>query len=374
MDDSKSKSEGVAANKEVPKGSEEVLIEIDGKFELVSAADMQANQPTDPRSTQHPEANNVQDQAAIKKSHDDHVNFGAGGKEKQRMKKSDKKQEHSAVENYDDDFEGGSCTSSAPSVDNVGSNIGKSTPQPSVDPREQTKPHVSEPASVVAYQNEDSDSNKPSGDTTAAIDVKDSKANTVGDSQTELRQRHSSVEIIVSEHNVRRVGRESTCTNKSTSTGRSRTKSAPDSRSTQSQYWDEDEVDKRLMCENAFKAWLAKKDAQISEERKLQRANTSVLTREEKLQKIEMCENAYKAWLENKNRQVHERRYHQRAKSASTGTSNEPQQSTAAFRYWLEQKQIQRQKEKTVEIRRVKEEAVLAQKVEPSIANQAYRR
>lgn len=377
MADSKSKPEISVSSKEIAKGSEEVLIEIDGKFELVSAADMQANQPTDPK---HSEASTAHG----------HKEEKMGGK---------KEVNSDDAENYDDDFEDDvPSTGSSPIVEKTA--LQHSPQSKKETSNEQTEQHFSRkptaseepstaektminrstavPKKKTSIQERPNSGSKSSPSTKEVAKVQDApsrdiipvKSDAFAESQTELEQ-HRSVEIIVSEHN-------SESTNKSNATtGRSRTKSAPESRSTLSQFWEDDEMERKQRCESAFRAWLVKKDAQIAEERKLQRANTRVLTREDVLQKIEQSETAYKAWLENKNRQVQERRHHQRTiKSASTGNSKESQaqQSAAAFRSWLEQKQVQRQQEKEVHVRRVKEEAELARTVDPSLANHAYRR
>lgn len=416
-------------SKEVPKGSEEVLIEIDGKFELVTAADMQAKQPTDPptpRLQQQAKASGTEDPAAIKNSENKHI-------------KLEKRHESTEAENYDDDdFEDDdashSSASSSPSVDHIETATPSdhkekdemeqsSTPKSSVDPVSTEPPSnvvgESITADLVEEKNTTAPVESPSNNSSALIEAqnnnsapiqdqsktddasesgthatqnhsntepviklpprtKDSKSIlgtsaesvSVKDSNISVKHQGSSVEIIVSEHGVQ-AATDSAYTNKS-SNERSRTKSAPSRSTIISQYWEDDEAERRQRSENAFKAWLSKKDAQIAEERRLQRANTRMMTREERLEKIEMCQNAYRAWLENKNREVRERRHHQRnVKSAST---KEPQESAIAFKQWLEQKQIQRRKEREIQIKREKEEAELAQRVDPSIANQAYRR
>ena len=461
MADSKSKPESSVSSKEIAKGSEEVLIEIDGKFELVSAADMQANQPTDPK---HSEASTIQYQKTEE----------LGRKNQQQVYSDD-------PENYDDDFEDDSRSnySSSPAVEHDKKTAVQHTPQHSPQADNETdseqftsKPTVSEEPSTVkekaigtAVQEKTSIQERPISGTTrprasssskgtkkaakdqdatsgSQTDLKHSQSSQADSrqsqtdlrrspagsrrlqsdlkrsqsdltqsqtdlrrlqtdsrrsqsqsqtdprrsqsdlrrsqsdlrrsqsdlrqSQTDLGLQRSSVEIVVSEHNT-------LSSNKSNI----RTKSAPGSRSTVTQPWEEDEMERKQRCESAFKAWLARKNAQIAEERKLQRANAKVMTKEDILQKIEQSETAYKAWLENKNRQVQERRYHQRAiKSANAGIPKEAkaQQSAAAFRGWLEQKQMQRQKEREMQIRRVKEEAELARTVDTSLANHAYRR
>ena len=365
-------------SKDVSKGSEEVLIEIDGKFELVSAADMQANQPTESPNQKSQEASDTHHQ-------DFNMKPGVRGKDR---KKSDK---NSDTENYDDDFEATSSSSSS-SVDNTTSNLNQDLSKKQEESYASETPSGYLPTKTPEVVNSNSndiqekpstdDTNNGSNSATAIVSDPTNMSNPTGKvedqpnaeitpiNKTDLGQRRSSVEIVVSEHNTQVIS-----TNDSSSNRLSRTKSAP-SRSTLSQYWEEAEVDRKERCESAYRAWLAKKDAQIAEERRLQRANTKLLTREEKLQKIEQCEAAYKAWLENKNRQVHERRNQQRAvKSASVGTSKECQahQNAAAFRKWLEQKQQQRQKEREIETRRAKEETELAQKVDSSLSNQAYR-
>lgn len=143
------------------------------------------------------------------------------------------------------------------------------------------------------------------------------------------------------------------------------------------QVWEDTEAyDKRVRNEYAYKAWLVRKDAQMAEERKLVRLNTRIPTREERLEKIEHCKQAYRAWLENKTREIRQRRLEERLTKSATQFDSEriKTQSTLSFEVWLEQKHQQRRKEHQLAMKKAKEEDGILTKVEPSIAQLAYKR
>lgn len=136
------------------------------------------------------------------------------------------------------------------------------------------------------------------------------------------------------------------------------------------------EIERRKRNESAFQAWLAKKDAQIAKERKLRRP-VNVLTSHDRLEKVEQCEYAYQAWLNKKSREIYEKRKIEHdAKTAQNPDYRTLQkaQSAAAFRKWCQQKQVQKHKERMLEIRKSKEEEALAQRINPSLAQQSYMR
>ena len=137
--------------------------------------------------------------------------------------------------------------------------------------------------------------------------------------------------------------------------------------------WQEAQMERKRRNEAAYNAWLVKKDNQIAEQRKIERMNRAIVTRDDLLHKMENCEVAYKAWLKEKNQKIHEKRLEDRAtKSANLETTTYT--STLSFQMWLEQKQIQRQKERAIEMRRMKEEAEVEKKITPEDANLAYKR
>ena len=141
--------------------------------------------------------------------------------------------------------------------------------------------------------------------------------------------------------------------------GRSRTKSAPSSRP--------DEAG-----QEAFEAWLTKKNEEIATQRKAERSKQNCPTPEEIRRKKEESEACYRAWLAKKKKQIEEER-EKRKELIRPTTGHTRQECTEAFKAWLDTKKIYELEDRKGREARLKSQQEEASKVRPDLAKQAYR-
>ena len=140
---------------------------------------------------------------------------------------------------------------------------------------------------------------------------------------------------------------------------RSRTKSAPASRP--------DEAN-----QEAFEAWLSKKNDEIITQRRVERAKQNYPTPEELRRKKEESEACYQAWLSKKKKQIEEERTKKRKELRPT-TGHSRQECTEAFRAWLDAKKLHELEERKVREAQLKQQQEEASKIRPDLAKQAFR-
>jgi len=144
--------------------------------------------------------------------------------------------------------------------------------------------------------------------------------------------------------------------------GRLRTKSAPGPRVNEA-------------SQEAYDAWLAKKNEEITARRKAERAKVNILTAEDVRRKKEEAEASFQAWLTKKNKQIQEERLLLRQKETVSRptTGNNKQECSEAFKAWLEAKRKQESEERRTEAERLKHQQEAANQVDPNLAQQAFR-
>lgn len=381
----KEEDETLNVSDSTPKNSEEVLIERDGKFELVSASDMQADQPlptnatestssevkkgpsqegetTEGVSTQHQE-----DSPSRKVSPS--VEAAVGGKEEGSKKVRDKGSAKKKVRSLE------GAAGDKGSAKN--SSKGKDEHSESVDSW-----CASSSSGSSGSVSLPSNPTHASTSSTSAAAQSIIETSSTGARDLDIKEKPSKLTDISLENHPPSMDpkavSDSFISGSTTGTtswqSKERTKSAPGHK-TNRQLWEEAEMEKRERNECAFKSWLSRKDTQIAEQRMLARLSNRVPTREEHLQKMEQCKLAYRAWLENKTKEIRQRRLEEQGmRSAVTSSNDAKAQSTLSFQQWLELKHQQRQKEHELETRREKEEGGILVKIEPSIAQLAYQR
>ena len=151
-----------------------------------------------------------------------------------------------------------------------------------------------------------------------------------------------------------------------------RTKSAPGVREGR-QLCEEDAL-KRERNEAAFRAWLAKKNKEITEQRQTEHSKVRK-TEEELREKQRRNELAYQAWLECKKQEYLEQKAKEKAiRPVTSITRDEEARRRAAFENWLLRKQEQKLKENDSMQRLREQEEVAAKKADPAIVTQAYKR
>lgn len=149
----------------------------------------------------------------------------------------------------------------------------------------------------------------------------------------------------------------------------SRTKSAPGYRDR-----DQDEArQKKERSEAAFRAWLLKKDRQLSQQRQSELSKVKQ-TDEELREKQRQSEVAYKAWLECKKQEYLEQRAKEKVSRPVTSVSrDEEERKRAAFENWLSVKQKVKQKENESKQKLKEQEELSAKRADPTLASQSYK-
>ena len=144
--------------------------------------------------------------------------------------------------------------------------------------------------------------------------------------------------------------------------GRLRTKSAPGPRVNEA-------------SQEAYDAWLAKKNEEITARRKEERAKLHILTAEDVRRKKEEAEESFQAWLAKKNKQIQEERLLQRQNDTLSRptTGNDREECSEAFKAWLDAKRKQESEERRNEAERLRHQQEAANQVDPDLAQQAFR-
>ena len=132
--------------------------------------------------------------------------------------------------------------------------------------------------------------------------------------------------------------------------------------------------EKQQMNEAAFAAWVSRKDEELLERQKQERTKNQ--TSEEVLkQKRQRNGAAFQAWVASKERELHGQRERKKDSNPSTRTSHYSEEmSSAAFERWMSHKREQKQREAGLEGRRKQEEEEAAKKADPTIVDQAYKK
>jgi len=171
----------------------------------------------------------------------------------------------------------------------------------------------------------------------------------------------SKSEVVIPQTPVKEVDRK-LLPRSTQNSGRLRTKSAPGPRMNEA-------------SQEAYDAWLAKKNDEITARRKEERAKLHILTAEDVRRKKEEAEASFQAWLAKKNKQIQEERLLQRQKDAiirpTTGYNR--QECSDAFKAWLDAKRKQESEERRNEAEKLRHQQEAANQVDPDLAQQAFR-
>ena len=151
-----------------------------------------------------------------------------------------------------------------------------------------------------------------------------------------------------------------------------RTKSAPGFR--EGRQLSEEDAIKRERNEAAFRAWLAKKNREIAEQRQTELSKVKK-SEEELKEKQRRNELAYQAWLEYKKQEYLEQKAKEKSiRPVTSITRDEEDRRRVAFENWLIRKQEQKQRESDSKQRLREQEEVAAKKADPTLVAQAYKR
>ena len=148
----------------------------------------------------------------------------------------------------------------------------------------------------------------------------------------------------------------------------SRARSAPGLRVTTTE--DEIEKEKRKRSEAAFAGWLVRKNKDLAEKQKFDKEKHKS-SEDEVKQRQHQNEVAFQAWLTAKDRELQE----QRTKGTmSRPTTSMPYESSVAYENWLSRKKEQKRWEVELQQKRLQETKEAAKKVDPTIVDKAYKR
>ena len=158
-----------------------------------------------------------------------------------------------------------------------------------------------------------------------------------------------------------------------------RTQSAPGSRSTKGfrQRKEEEEAEeqenRKRMSEAAFSAWILRKNEEVMARRKQERAKLSSKVEDEQ-QKKEMCDLAYKNWLEAKNKQYQSQRAREALSRPSTSVPKRDEEyCRQAFENWMTKKRTQYLEEIKKQRMKSREMQEAAERADPSVIDKAYK-
>ena len=153
----------------------------------------------------------------------------------------------------------------------------------------------------------------------------------------------------------------------------SRSKSAPGFRNPNKRNQEED-LQRRERNEAAFRAWLARKDKELAYQR--QSDSVKIKKSEEEIrEKQTRNEAAYQAWLKHKTQEYLEQRTKGRKIRPVTSISKDDEERRrVAFESWLARKQEVKQMEEDNKQRSRQSEEEAAMKADPTIVAQAYKR
>jgi hypothetical protein len=158
-----------------------------------------------------------------------------------------------------------------------------------------------------------------------------------------------------------------------------RTQSAPGSRSTRSsRRWKEEEEAeeeerRKRVSEAAFNAWITRKNEEVMERRKQERAKLSSKVEDEQKKK-EMCDLVYKNWLEAKNKQYQTQRARETLSRPSTSVPRRDEEyCRQAFENWMKKKRTQYLEEMKKQCMRSQEMEEAAERADPSVIDKAYK-
>lgn len=345
--------------------SEQVLIERDGKFELVSATDMQANDNNVPVSGQGNKSS-LDSAAALGKdtvTKSDGQNSDDAQKtesltepkaqtqpdEKAENKDKDEYLDNKPVDNLSEIFP---QNESHEKTDAATKNPLSQDPQPPKTPSTTLQSDSKQEGIAEAEHIHPPEPKSSSESSSEQEKENEQKANLMSTlSATALKQRRK----------VKRI------------TSMGRTKSAPGFR-IQSRDQEEEERERRERNEAAFSAWRARKDKEIAE-MKRQDVLKHKYDSEQKEERRSRNEAAFQAWLTYKNEQILQEKKQERLSRPTTSIPKENEErSRAAFKVWLDKKQSETQCAIELRQKQREQEEEAAKKADPTIVEQAYKR
>ena len=327
---------------------QEMVMERDGKFEVLSSVDLQAQQ-----LGQEPEPSHTAHEASAEEAADSRANTS--------------NTQHASVEERN--TAGG---------EEEEKQVVHSQPSDGSKKRE-TVPHNdvrSEQSQPIQVQNNDA----------TTEDRGLSEANAVNSSDNEVRFSEPASQPVSASADTT-VGRTTAATLVPTRSflvvtqngemkqvQRTRTQSAPGPRSMraarQQREGEEERERRQQLSEAAFKAWIQRKNDILVEKRRCEREK-SKSTEEDEQRKREMCEMAYQNWLVAKNMEW------QKQRALLRPSTSVPKKDEAtcrqAFESWMKKKQAQHLEEVKMKEMRTREIKESAEKADPSVIDRAYK-
>ena len=147
-----------------------------------------------------------------------------------------------------------------------------------------------------------------------------------------------------------------------------RTQSAPGPRVNTLAKKTADALEQKRLNEAAFSAWLTRKNEELAERRRLERAKQRDIE-EQRQKKKQLSELAYQNWLEVKNKEYHSKL---NSRPLTSVPKKDEEKCRLAFENWIMSKRTQHLKEMQIEQQRSQEMEEAARRADPSVIEKAY--
>ena len=158
---------------------------------------------------------------------------------------------------------------------------------------------------------------------------------------------------------------------KETNSRHIRSQSAPAPRVAKRPTTEEEEEERLRRNEAAFNTWLARKNEEFLEQQKKCEHRD---TEEEKRRKRDMCEAAFQNWLHQKRKQWEEEKTKEVSQRPVTGVpKRDEEKCRQVFKSWMTKKRTQYLEEVKLEQQRRRDMEEKARKADPSAVNRAYK-
>ena len=151
-----------------------------------------------------------------------------------------------------------------------------------------------------------------------------------------------------------------------------RSQSAPAPRIAKRPTAEEEEEERARRNEAAFNAWLARKNEEFLEQQKKKCEKRD--TEEEKCRKRGMCEAAFQNWLHQKRKQWEEKKNREVSQRPVTGVpKRDEEKCRQVFKSWMTKKRTQYLEEVKLEQQRGRDMEEKVGKADPSVVDRAYK-
>lgn len=345
-------------------GSEKVLIEKDGVFELVSTSEVHAGESVSKIDASEKEATNTDDPL---QSHPNTTQSDMSTSEERAGLAESNTRDYGPVQSARENVANETVQQQATDHSDLSDKQDRQNDQltsvdSSVPETDQSAKGDNDDRPITQDATESSTPPSTSVDVAAPSSPSIQKASQLSNQSKSL----ASKSVVVSSNHQKK-------SNTKSSTNVPRTTSAPSSRLPDKKLTTAEEEEKQRLNEQAFQAWLSKKNKEIVQRLKQEKLKEKK-SEEEIDRKKEENELAYKAWLAMKHSQLIALSRSKEKKLPVINEEEEKKRIDESFETWLSQKRVQRKQEEEVGRKKTEEVEQVARKVDPEIASAAYKK